>query len=252
MAAILLLVLASISTILPSLCRGDTQCGSLPGSRQNPQKKSCDNLDDGIYYFRLPGCPLFKSYCYKRHILVLKTNGNKDTFDYDADLWANDQLLGGEAVALDDGEEAKLAPYGCLPWNSMIVGMKQKPEDKMNEVRIWVPDRDSLKAVISPGEYVETKSGRDAWKQLVDGSSLQSNCNKEGFNIESTRSVRIGIIGNEQEDCQTPDSHIGIGSKGDNWRLGRVPTGNDAAWYADNGDKTIRTYGFVFIRFVVD
>eukprot|EP00118_Oscarella_pearsei_P017824 m.179213 g.179213 ORF g.179213 m.179213 type:complete len:132 (+) comp39210_c0_seq3:541-936(+) len=113
--------------------------------------------------------------------MVLKTNGNKKTFDYDTDLWSNDQLVGGERVELNDGEEAKLSGYGCLPWNSMIVGMKAKPEDAMREIKILATRdevHESLKALIGPGKYVKTNIGRDAWKSLIKSSSLQTNCNK--------------------------------------------------------------------------
>ena len=37
---------------------------------------------------------------------------------------------------------------------------------------------------------------------------------RQGFNIDggSYHAVRLGILGNQENDCQTPDSMIGIGS----------------------------------------
>ena len=49
--------------------------------------------------------------------------------------------------------------------------------------------------------------------------SPQRNCNKEGFNVLGTPEpkrarTRIGLIGNEQNDCLSPDSYLGFGGIG--------------------------------------
>ena len=50
---------------------------------------------------------------------------------------------------------------------------------------------------------------------LIKDSALQKNCNKEGFNAKAERErfarVRIGILGNNEENCWTSDSLIGFG-----------------------------------------
>ena len=38
---------------------------------------------------------------------------------------------------------------------------------------------------------------------------MQPNCNQEGFN--SMNKIRIGILGNNENDCGTPDSFLGVG-----------------------------------------
>ena len=44
----------------------------------------------------------------------------------------------------------------------------------------------SLYSLIADGQYRSTSLGRDKWKSLIGSeASLQSNCNKEGFNVES-------------------------------------------------------------------
>lgn len=49
-------------------------------------------------------------------------------------------------------------------------------------------------------------------------ASLQKNCNKEGFNVvcQATDSpkARIGIVSNQQNDCNTCNSKIGFGTGG--------------------------------------
>ena len=45
---------------------------------------------------------------------------------------------------------------------------------------------------------------------------MQPNCNREGFNIYSTIGrIRIGFAGNNENDCETPDSVVGVGGDGD-------------------------------------
>ena len=71
----------------------------------------------------------------------------------------------------------------------------------------------SLHSLIADGVYRATSLGRDTWKSLIGSQgSLQRYCNKEGFNVEgniANSKARIGIIGNEQSNCGSPDSRIG-------------------------------------------
>jgi len=48
------------------------------------------------------------------------------------------------------------------------------------------------------------------WKTLIGSqASLQRNCNKEGFNVAIGK-ARIGIVGNNENDCNSCDSRIGF------------------------------------------
>ena len=77
---------------------------------------------------------------------------------------------------------------------------------------------------IADGQYRNTSLGRDTWKSLIGSQgSLQIGCNKEGFNAKSygkyfgkdMAKARIGIIGNEIDDCGKCDSRIGFGTGGE-------------------------------------
>ena len=107
--------------------------------------------------------------------------------------------------------------------------------------------------LISPDMYVNTNIGRDAWKGLIAGGSLQNNCNLEGFNVRpvnnnGNHSVRIGIVGNEQNNCDSPDSRIGIGGIGTACGTLNNPTGNFAGCGGDEGNKNLTAFGAVFVR----
>ena len=75
-------------------------------------------------------------------------------------------------------------------------------------------------------------------------------CNKEGFNIvgpnaDSPR-ARIGIVANEQNDCNSPDSRIGFGTGG--LHDDSNTCGNEAMYGGDNGDKHIKAMGYILVQ----
>ena len=109
----------------------------------------------------------------------------------------------------------------------------------------------SLYSLIADGIYRPTSLGRDTWKSLIGSqASLQQNCNREGFNAKSDldhhAKARIGIIGNNENDCTYTDSRIGFGSGGEpNYHSA---CGNEAKHGGDNGDKSIMIMGFIFVQ----
>ena len=107
----------------------------------------------------------------------------------------------------------------------------------------------SLYSVTADRKYHSTSLGRNTWKSLIGSEgSLQVNCNKEGFNAKCTipRGVkaRIGILGNNENDCGTCDSVIGFGLTG-KWS---GTCGNRARYRGDNGNKDIEAMGFIFVQ----
>ncbi len=92
---------------------------------------------------------------------------------------------------------------------------------KKNDVTKWITiskSASSLLRIFIGANYQPTHLGRAKWMSLIAGSSLQPNCNREGFNVKAYGNLvfaRIGIIGNNENDCLTPDSAFGFGSR---WR----------------------------------
>ena len=75
----------------------------------------------------------------------------------------------------------------------------------------------SLHSLIADGQYRSISVGRDTWKKLIGSwASLQTTCDKEGFNVyhSSYSKTRIGIIGSRDNNCYSVDSRIGFGSGG--------------------------------------
>ena len=108
----------------------------------------------------------------------------------------------------------------------------------------------SLYSLIADGRYRATSLGRSAWKSLVPNSSLQPYCNREGFNAKVTNErfsiARIGITSNQENDCNSPDSRLGFGTGG--YPDDSSTCGNEAKYGGDNGDRTIKTMGYIFVQ----
>ena len=110
----------------------------------------------------------------------------------------------------------------------------------------------SLYSLIADGHHRSTFLGRNKWKSLIgSAASLQPNCNMEGFNNIGTSTshgkARIGILGNDQDDCGTPDSRIGFGTGGlfDDSNT----CGNEASHDStDNGDQHIKAMGYILVQ----
>ena len=146
-----------------------------------------------------------------------------------------------------DNLETLLPTYWSTSFTKICLGMKVDGVTRFLRVDKAAA---SLYALIADGQYRATSLGRDAWKGLVGPKgSLQRNCNREGFNTKGNRmsnsKVRIGIIGNEQNDCNSPDSRIGFGGWGPRTA---VPVGNEAWSAADNGDKVVTAFGYIFVQ----
>ena len=109
----------------------------------------------------------------------------------------------------------------------------------------------SLYSLMADGLYRYTSLARDTWKSVVGpNASLQLNCNMEGFNAECTKiersKARIGILGNDGENCHSCNSRIGFGTGGDHDDSNTC--GNDAMYKGDNGDQHIKAIGYILVQ----
>ena len=175
---------------------------------------------------------------------------SQQTFNYSSTLWSNKEtfnLDGGKTGF--DSQETKLPSYWNTSFSKICLGMKIN--DNQPKFIVINQQANSLYSLIADGQYRNTSLGRDTWKSMIgSNASLQYNCNKEGFNAVGDNSgqskARIGIIGNNQDDCASCDSRIGFGTGGraDNSNS----CGNEATLNSDNGDKHIKTMGFIVVQ----
>ena len=110
----------------------------------------------------------------------------------------------------------------------------------------------SLYSLIADGKYRATSLGRNTWKKLIGSrASLQPNCNKEGFNVlgihKAWSKARIGILGNNENDCSSCDSRIGFGTGG--YPDDSNTCGNEASSHGpDNGKQHIIAMGYILVQ----
>ncbi|CAH3183278.1 unnamed protein product, partial [Porites lobata] len=183
--------------------------------------------------------------------LVMKTDGEKNTFHYDSKLWTNKTDHNPSAgKTLLDHQETKLPTYWSTPFTKICLAMKIGHQ--VNSIVINKP-ANSLHSLIADGKYRSTSLGRDTWKKLIgQQASLHRNCNQEGFNSRERilwlSKARIGIIGNKQNDCNTPDSRIGFGTGGFPNDYNTCGNAAGSSYQPDNGDKNIKAMGYILVQ----
>ena len=106
--------------------------------------------------------------------------------------------------------------------------------------------------LFSSGTYYATSIGRGGWKTLFGpNASVQPNCNREGFNnnLNTGQRTRIGMITNEQNDCNSPDSRVGIGGQGTNCNtIDGLAVGSSGRCGSDRGDLDLYAFAWIYIR----
>lgn len=181
-------------------------------------------LSNGIYTLlpNGPGGSAVETYCEMKRAgggwaLALKVDGSKQTFAYDAELWTNEALFNGGELNLDD-TEAKLRPFRDHPVAQTLVLMRAIGEPWATAESVTLKVRaPSLRELFAGGQYVPTTLSKREWLGLVPDSRLQANCGAQGFNVmhpgaPTHARARIGIVGNKQNDCTSPDSFVGVGT----------------------------------------
>jgi len=142
---------------------------------------------------------------------------SQNTFHYNSGYWSDYNefnVLGGETGF--DTQETKLPTYWKTPFSKICLGMKIGQQINFIVINKQAKSLDSL---IADGQYRNTSLGRNTWKTLIGSQgSLQSNCDKEGFNAASVDvtlgKARIGFLGNNEKDCIQCDSRIVFGTGG--------------------------------------
>nr|XP_058945957.1 uncharacterized protein LOC131773982 [Pocillopora verrucosa] len=180
--------------------------------------------------------------------LIIKMDGSKDTFSYDSVLWTNKDTfnLPGGKTGLDT-QETKLPTYWEKAFSKICLGMRIGSHTNFIVIHM---EATSLYSLIADGQYRAISLGRDKWKSLIGAdSSLQLNCNKEGFNSQGYPmhfKARIGIIGNEQSNCESTDSRIGFGTGGSPDKS--ITCGNVASFGPDNGNRYLKAMGYIMVQ----
>jgi hypothetical protein len=250
-----------------NVCQGLCVNGGCVTSCANLKALS-PNSPSGTYLIDPDGigpAPAYSAYCDMTHngggwTLALKVDGGKasTSFTYDSALWTNGATLNAGSVDLSRSE-AKFPSFSQIVASAVLLEMVDTsstattPPTNTQVVTLSSPS--TLLGLVN-GPYTPTSLGRGAWSALADNASLQLNCNYEGFNAFFSppyARARIGLLGNQESDCNTPDSAIGFGVEvgpGDgcyatdpSYAAGVAGGGNCTPAGAN---KTV--FGYVFVR----
>ncbi len=174
--------------------------------------------------------------------LALKVDGADANSGYTGAIWTSEAPTG--TAALDD-KPAKTQAFSQLPLTALRVGMRQ------GGVWRWLVlpvSGASLQALFLAGA-TPTQLGPQAWEKLLDVGSVQSNCLMEGVNVMPAGGgrVRVGIVGNNEDDCASNDSWLGLGGAAA-CGVSKTTVGNVACWSADHGDANVAVMGYLMVR----
>jgi hypothetical protein len=149
--------------------------------------------------------------------LLLKVDGRRpdSAFGYESPLWTNDVLFGAPVPDVQDAE-AKYAAFSTLPFTELrLVNTANNAS-----LTLAAPaNTSSLRDLVAAPAPVAIPMplGASRWLQFFgasgDAGVLQPNCNREAFgNATGVGRVRLGLLTNNEADCNSPDSYAGLGS----------------------------------------
>ncbi|CAB4019859.1 Hypothetical predicted protein [Paramuricea clavata] len=238
---------------------------------------SSRNNGDGVYQISVGNNTVIDVYCQMTNVsgckgggwtLAMKINGSLSTFKYSSSYWTSKNAYNDDAYGRNgglDNREYKGSTYWRTSFKEICVVMKYG--GRLRAFSFSYP-ASSLYNLIADGNHRQTQVGRAQWKSLISGSSLQLHCNREGFNLRSdstlskyrvTVKVRLGIIANQQNHCDSPDSYVGLGAEG-GWNYPVDPNwcqppdkslnsaGNLGQCSPDNGNKNTKAMAYILVR----
>jgi hypothetical protein len=197
--------------------------------------------------------------------LVLKVDGRTQTLGYDAPLWIDNATLNPTSTDVNARVNAKFAAFSNVAFTEVLIGMEQPIAASgpltLRTLKITKPVASvgtSLRALLAGANDQLVSATRANWLTLLPSASLQPECNKGGFNVigsDPTRindhaRMRIGFIANQETDCDTPDSRLGVGGAGASCATTDDTTaGNVAGCMPSAGPNSdIPTFSVVFVR----
>lgn len=178
--------------------------------------------------------------------LAMTIDGMSSTWRYDSPIWQN-------CTPFSAGGNSKTALY-CEDFSNMaLIFSDYTPrvaKYEAVEYAAWSGVK-SLQEMFT-GNYVPTTLGVEAWRRMVPRSGYQPHCNREGFvstadtsTILRRTSCRFGILMNNEDDCVSPDSYIGIGCQVSDNVSANMSAGSQVRLGRGNGDFPVQAHVWV-------
>jgi hypothetical protein len=209
----------------------------------------------GVIQIDPGGAGPFAAYCDMKTdgggwTLAMKIDGRRSTFRYTSPLWTTEDLFNPDAPDRDR-TEAKLASFNRVAFTEVLIRFDTDVDTDTVSRWVWMDlAGDDLRSLFAADEYVPVYLGRERWLGAIPDAHLQENCNREGVNagVELNK-VRLGIIANDQDDCFTPESKLGVGSSFSCQSCGSCGgLAGPAAGSNDAGCTVVQSFATVLVR----
>lgn len=233
--------------------------------------KSCKEIQtadasapSGVYSLA-DGAATYAAYCDQTSdgggwTLALKGGlATNSKLNYDNAMWTDTTTFGTDSPDLASDKEAKLASFNGLAFTAVRVAFLANEHTGGFSFAYTGTSLRNVFATATTTDASTIPSSRRDWLMAMDGSALQPNCNRQGFNAggSNNQRVRLGILGNEQNDCTSNDSALGIGVS----VVNRTTVVGNAASYGPmtnlignpqpevaGGGWDYKVFGYVFVR----
>jgi hypothetical protein len=153
--------------------------------------------------------------------LLLRADGTKTSFTYDSTLWNTSSTINeaGYVTGTSDATTEYKSPlFSVYPYSEMRLGMRIG--GALNWLEVKHGQYASMLEVMQGGTVSFTNTMRNDWLALANNGALQPYCNHVGYNFvptstafSGTMRLRIGIVGNEETNCDHPNTFVGFGTK---------------------------------------
>lgn len=184
--------------------------------------------------------------------LAIKSNPSNTLWLYDNAIWTNTQEVNAASVVNGlDFTDFKSSIFSTMPIRFMRLGFRTVGQNDAVFTNLDLGFSSTLNALFNGPSRDINFISRSAWLAAVPGGgSLQANCNRQGINVFMPGArTRVGIITNQENDCLSPDSRIGIGGTGDACGQDPAsPVGNECRCVCSNGEVSRRFMGYLLVR----
>jgi hypothetical protein len=177
--------------------------------------RACDRTE-GVRWITAQNGSAYQAVCFEGFALAMKLSPGGTVFRYDSGYWSNSILLNANPTAIGAARDAKLAPFV----NQWLRAVRVRNRAANTSITVGVALAESLASLFKTLNDTELSGGslqRAAWLSIAPGVCLQEHCNRAGFNMRvlsghAAGNARLGFVMNEQNDCNSPDVAIFIGS----------------------------------------
>ena len=165
--------------------------------------------------------------------LAMKMDGADTTnFKYDSALWTNDKGLHENSANMQRTGYKHPKVYSMMEFDEILIGMDGMLDGTVRWVKLDVASTSlqDLFANTATNTFLSRPTKEEwIWSMNDPNADIQPHCNANGINIaQGSSRARFGIISNQENNCGSCDSRIGVGGWGH--PRNNIVVGNTRHW----------------------